>query len=209
MCLCAECLQGDFIDCLLEPGTMMSSGQLDDEDSSNNSSDVKHEFEGDDIPHDDHKTYELWADCVHDVVQRGSSMALYLPPTSLELFYICKVLDFGAAAEDMVDAYNHHISMGTKYIICNYLEKESEKKSRIIYQILPKTVLVSPAQVITPVVELDDQLSLSSADYQWLSDRIYIFLKNIVIKRLFHFHVLTFFSVMICIVFFSNSVIIK
>ena len=28
MCSCAECLQGDFIDCLLERGTMMSSGQL-------------------------------------------------------------------------------------------------------------------------------------------------------------------------------------
>ena len=139
MCSCTECFQGDFIDCLLEPGTMISSGQLDDEDSDNNSSDEEHEFEDDDISHDDHEAYELQADCVLDVVQRGSFIDLYSPSTSFELFYICKALDFGTAAEDMVDAYNHHISTGTKYTF-NCLEKKSEKKSRIIYKILPKTV---------------------------------------------------------------------
>ena len=145
---------------------MMSSGQLDDEDSGNNSSDEEHEFEDDDISHEDHEAYELRADCVLDVVQRGSFITLHSPPPSFKFFYIWKVLDFGTAAEDMVDAYNHHISMGTKYIICNYLEKKSENKCRIIYKILPKTVLVLHTHVMTPMVELDDQLSLSSADYQ-------------------------------------------
>lgn len=65
-------------------------------------------------------------------IQRGTFIVLCLPPTSFELFYICTVLDFGTAAEDMVDTYNHHISMGTKNIPYNYLEKQSEKKSRII-----------------------------------------------------------------------------
>ena len=51
MCSCTECFQGDFIDCLLEPGTMMSSDQLDDEDSDNNSNDEEHKFEDDDISH--------------------------------------------------------------------------------------------------------------------------------------------------------------
>ena len=95
---------------------------LGDEDSGNNSNDEEHEFEDDDILHNDHEAYELQADCVLDVVQRGSFIALYSPPTSFKLF-LCKVLDFGTAAENMVDAYNNPISMGAKYIQCNYLGK--------------------------------------------------------------------------------------
>ena len=98
------------------------------------------------------------------MLYRGSLIAFYSPPTSFELFYICNALDFGTAAEDMVGAYNHHISMGNKYILCNYLEKKSEKKSKIIYKILPKIVFVLLAQFVTPMVELNYQLSLSSAD---------------------------------------------
>jgi len=124
MCSCDECLEGDFIDCLLEPGNMMSSGQVDMEGSDYDYSDDEREFEDDDVEdEEDHEAYELRADCVLDVLQICSFIALYSPPSSFELFYLCKVLDFGTATEDMVDAYNHRVPMGTKYVLCNYLEK--------------------------------------------------------------------------------------
>ena len=121
---------------------------------------------------EDIEAYEVRADCVFDILHRGSFIALLSHSDSFELFYLCKVLEFGTATEDMIDSYNHQITIGTKYILCNYLEKIAEKKNRIICRILSKTVLVLPAQVISPMVHLDDNLSLSSAEYQWLADSI-------------------------------------
>ena len=104
--------------------------------------------------------------------KKGSFIALFSHPSSFELFYLCKVLEFGTATENMTDSYHHHVTIGTKYILCNYLEKKAEKKDRIVYKILPKTVLVLPAQVMSPMVYLDHNLSLSCAEYQWLADSI-------------------------------------
>ena len=72
----------------------------------------------------------------------------------------------------MCDGYNHVIEKGTKYLKCNYLEKKSEKKGSIFYKMLGKTVYVLPAQVLYPFVSLKDDLSMSAADYQWLTDSI-------------------------------------
>ena len=72
----------------------------------------------------------------------------------------------------MVDDYCHIIQKGDQYIYCNYLEKVQEKHGRIHYKCLSKTVYVLPAQVLFSVVSLDSNLSMSAADYQWLSDSI-------------------------------------
>ena len=44
MCLCDDCFKGNFIDCLLEPGNMLSRGQLG-VDESNSESDEEFEYE--------------------------------------------------------------------------------------------------------------------------------------------------------------------
>ena len=59
-----------------------------------------------------------------------------------------------------------------KYIVCKYLEKLKEKPERIYYRSLTKTAYVLPAQVLCPLVMLDENLSMSAADHQWLSDSI-------------------------------------
>ena len=41
-----------------------------------------------------------------------------------------------------------------------------------MYEILPEIVLVLPTQVSNPVVELDEDGSLSMENYLWLSDSI-------------------------------------
>ena len=50
--------------------------------------------------------------------------------------------------------------------------KLKENCGGIYYKSLPKTVYVLPAQVLRPLVILDENLSISAADYQWLSDSI-------------------------------------
>ena len=76
---------------------------------------------------EDIEAYEVRADCVFDILHRGSFIALLSHSDSFELFYLCKVLEFGTATEDMIDSYNHQITIDTKYILCNYLKKIAEK----------------------------------------------------------------------------------
>ena len=167
ICSCDECITGDFINCTLELGVKICHRNVDESDGE---SDEECEYEDE----DDGSTeqYELRADSVLDVVQAGSYIALFSPPNALELFYLCKVLEFGVAVEDMQDDYNHTVLKGSKFIKCNYLKKKSEKKGRIAYKILKKTVLVLPTEVMSPMVHLDEKLSLSAAEYQWLADSI-------------------------------------
>ena len=48
-----------------------------------------------------------------------------------ELFYICKVLDFGVADQPLEDRFNYVIPVGTKYINGQYLELVKENKKKV------------------------------------------------------------------------------
>ena len=49
------------------------------------------------------------------IVQKNSVKALYSPPNSFEIFYLCYVLDIGVAKEQLFDKYNHVIEPGYSY----------------------------------------------------------------------------------------------
>ena len=100
----------------------------------------------------------------------NSFIALFSPPESFELCYLCHAFSVETASEMVINQYNHIIQQGEKYIVCKYLENLKEKHRHIYYKSLTKTVYVLPAQVLCPLVMLDENLSMSAADYQWLSD---------------------------------------
>ena len=50
--------------------------------------------------------------------------------------------------------------------------KKSERKGSASYKMLKKIVYVLPAQVVNPFVSPNCYLSMSDADYQWLTDSI-------------------------------------
>ena len=50
--------------------------------------------------------------------------------------------------------------------------KKSERKGNASYKMLKKIVYVLPAQVVNPFVSPNYYLSMSDADYQWLTDSI-------------------------------------
>ena len=56
----------------------------------------------------------------------------------------------------MVDDYNHLIPKGSKYIKWQYFQKQKESRSGIYYKLFPKFVYVLPTQVLTPLVNLDE-----------------------------------------------------
>ena len=65
-----------------------------------------------------------------------------------------------------MDIYHHVILEGHPFIKCQYLEKDIEKKNKIMYKLLPDEVYVLPPQVMSA------DLSISVAESQWLSDMI-------------------------------------
>ena len=86
--------------------------------------------------------------------------------------FLCYVNDVGVAPEIMVDDYNRIIEKRSMYLKLNYLEKKSEKKGNVFYKMLKKIVYALPAQVVNPFISLNGDLSMSAADYQWLTDSI-------------------------------------
>ena len=129
----------------------------------------------DDVSYDseeEHEEQQIRGSYILALVDRGTFIALFSVPSSSELFYSCKVLDYGVASETIENTYHHVIPKGSSYIKCQYLEKKSERKNKIVYKLLPNEVLVLPAQVMFPLVPLKKDLSMTIGEYQWLSDMI-------------------------------------
>ena len=109
ICSCASCIEGEFISCLIEKGKIVQVVDKASDNNDNNDS-SESEFEND-VSGDESETeaYELRAESMNSVLNKNTTTALYSASNSLELFYLCKVLDFGIAHENMVDDYNHLI----------------------------------------------------------------------------------------------------
>ena len=78
-------------------------------------SDVEYEQEqeefGDDVE-DDLERYEMRSSTGIEAIQKKTVIGLFSPPNSLELFYLCKVVEFGIAEQDLNDSYNYYIAKG-------------------------------------------------------------------------------------------------
>ena len=132
-----------FVSCLTEKGkTVQQVAEASDNDSITES-----EFEND-YDDDDAEACELRSESVNSVLTKNTTIALYCSFNSLELFYLCEVIDFGVAIENMVDEYNH-IPQGSPYIECQYYQKQKETKSKIYYRLLPKNVCLPDTGFIT------------------------------------------------------------
>ena len=149
--------------------------QVVDEASDSNDNDGSSESEFENDASDDEsetEAYELRAEIVNSVLNKNTVIALYSASNSLELFYFCKVLDFLIAEKNMVDDYSHLIPKGSKYIKYQYYQKQKEFYSGIHYILFPKIVYVLPTQVLSPLVNLDENSILKIDEYQWLCNSI-------------------------------------
>lgn len=110
---------------------------------------------------DDMEGYEMRANSVIEIIKKDNISALFSPPESLELFYLCTVIEVGVAIERIVDKHNHSIKSGWHYVKCCYLEKIKEWKSMIKYK-LYDAVCVLLTQVMNPLVVLNENLGSPS-----------------------------------------------
>ena len=141
------------------------------DDDSTTESEFENDYDDDDAE-SDAEAYELRSESVNSILTKNTTIALYSSSNSLELFYLCKVIDFGVAIENMVDEYNHIILQGSRYIECQYYQKQKETKLKIHYKLLPKNVYVFPTQVLSPLVNLIEKNIWMIEDYQWLCDSL-------------------------------------
>ena len=171
ICSYNSCIKGDFVSCWTEKGkTVQQVTEASDDDSTTES-----EFEddyNDDDTESDTEPYKLRSESVNSVLTKNTSIALYSSSNSLELLYLCKVIDLGVAIEILVDEYNHIISQGSRFIQRQYYQKQKETKSKIHYKLLPKKVYVFLSQVLLPLVNLIENDVLMIEDYQWLCDSL-------------------------------------
>ena len=84
----------------------------------------------------------------------------------------CKVVEVEVAKDDIFYGYNHMIKKGMKYLNCNYLEKPKEIRGKVCYRMLRDFVFVLPGHVMSPIVNLNENLELAMDEYQWLLDSI-------------------------------------
>ena len=122
ICSCKSCVEGDLVSCLTEKGkTVQQVTEVSDDDSTTES-----EFENDYDDESDAEAYELRSESVNSVLTKNTTIALYSSSNSLELFYLCKVIDFGVAIENVVDEYNHIIPRD--HIISNVNTTKNKRK---------------------------------------------------------------------------------
>ena len=171
MCSCDKCLIGEFIHCTVEMGTILQN--------SNNESDSEGDDEAD-YENEEHSEELFTESVVHgdsilDSIAKGNIIALLAD--SSDPFYLCKVLDFGIAVAEIGDRKtNNFVSVGEQYIACQYLDldkKRRKTKGKMHYRLLDGIVYINPAEVFVPCVTMEDDLTLSVEEFQWLCDSNY------------------------------------
>ena len=157
ICGCHDCLVGNVNDCGFTE---------DDHEEENCDKDDDVAFHDDDIGFD--------GDAIFDVVKEGSTVALYTPSNIFEPFYLCKVIAKQKAVGNVIDTSGHSAMDGDEYFVCHYLRKREKcrfSKHGTQYELVSKKkVIVHPLQVLSPFVNLSDNMFLSNEEYQFLSD---------------------------------------
>ena len=95
ICSCDSWIEGEFTSCLIEneKNVQIVDEASDHDDDDSSESEFENDLESGDET--DTEVYELRAESVNSVLSRNTTIALYSASSSLELFYLCKVLDFG------------------------------------------------------------------------------------------------------------------
>ena len=118
ICSCSKCLEGIATECLYESG-----GEIQVKSACNNNeddSDYEHNYYEE---YDDYEQHDLQGDVASICLSADVVIALFSPPISPELFYLCKVINFAVALEQLSYIYNHIIKKSEKYIKEQYFQK--------------------------------------------------------------------------------------
>ena len=166
ICECEMCFTGLFGKC------MYGDGNQEEGDSENDSdgNDEDDEDPGDDDDNDDDDEDPRF-DMLCETVEPGKIIALRTPKTENESFYLVCVFEIVRDSPvDAYDCFNHYINKGDNYLSCCYLEIESKTKRFVKYRKCTSKVFVLPGEVLSPFVDISEDLVLKMDEKQWLDD---------------------------------------
>ena len=104
-----------------------------------------------------------------------SYIGLRSPPSSLELFFVVKVLAKNIAYECINDKYGHVIVPGEPYFTVMYLDKVTENKSGVQFRLSNKNAetFIHLEEVFTTNIEMTDKLLMPMGEYLALCQELY------------------------------------
>ena len=101
ICSCYECLHGDLLNCQFEPRQQVNSKIVE------SISDVESDNEDESEESKETEQQEMRGNLVLEMIECNSFIAIFSPPNSSELFYICKGFDFRIADHQLEDEFQH------------------------------------------------------------------------------------------------------
>ena len=116
ICSCNGCTRGALIDCSFEPGVQVNSREINSSDDESDEGD--YDYNDENIFEVELEEQRLRADCVLEMLQPGTYIAIFLFCSLSELFYLCKVLEFGISSRVQNDKYNHTVPVGARCAVC-------------------------------------------------------------------------------------------
>ena len=164
ICDCVMCFSGEFLKCMYENPEVINDGN-DNEDNDDE------EGYGEDDDNDDDADLNAPFEMLCEIIQPGQIIALRTSPEEKQSFYLVAVNEMVKNSQvEKYDIFQHCVIEGDNYISCHYLDIEFEKKNFVQYRRCKSEVYVLPGEVLSPFVNIGDNLQLSMDEKQWLSD---------------------------------------
>ena len=110
------------------------------------------------------------------MVTEGSFVALRSIASSVELFFLAKVISKNVAYSDVNDGYGHEILASEKYLTVAYLKKDHTrtKKSHIQYQMSrSNNSYVHLGEVSSPFVHISPELAMDLEEFNSLCAELF------------------------------------
>ena len=152
------------------------------DDTENNSSLINEcHLDVDDIVDEDNDV-SIYADIlllpmVYEGVEPDSYVGLRPSATSMELFYVCKVMSKNIATKEEIDDFGHVIATGEPYLTVVYLDYQTESHKYVKFGIPSKNKLkriyVHIGEVFATNIEIKDDLTMDINEYRSLCSELY------------------------------------
>ena len=147
LCSCSSCLQFNFKECTKE--SLLNDVSLTDDVESYDESD------------DDDDGIDKRTEQIFNFVDVPSFISLFSGSPNKPLYFV-KIVEKGAASEDITDRYGHFISAGEMFFKGFYLKlARSKNVGKKKYQILLTEILFSPDEVLDTYIEFSEDLYLN------------------------------------------------
>ena len=102
-----------------------------------------------------------------EFIETPCYISVLSPNSAHELFYLFKVIEKCVAQEDCQDIYGHKIFKNELYLKGYYLEKQSDKKTAVVYKLLDRhLVYIHINEIHQTFIDFDEcNMSMTKEEY--------------------------------------------